>query len=549
MPYALNPARVSEYDTFPDMDIASGSYLDATPWHLDVWPDPGADWDRDGVYGGPLHRDVPLRAAANGRICRAYSEDWQNLTTTHILGAPAFVRLQDHVYAFYVGASSASATAGVLTYDAGEIGPASNGSCFNAENPYDRPVSVPENDRHGGCVQWRTTGPSSLFEAHGTSVTALTVGSEVVVAMLRDDGSIRVRRYAACTGTPSLLCLQPGSQTVVPAGGGADPDGGVELDWMYASTAAGVGWTERVALVYRHAASGEYRALYDQGGTFVDWPGFGAGAVVPGLSGTHTLGGSGHATLAPWPDRHAAFFADARTTCAVFPTATGGLRPYCFDPDNAHWVDLSDTVFGHTSTNSSVCHVPTDPQYNDAWRWWEATLGQAGRCAPRSDHPPDLVFSLQRYDGGTPVGESSGLGRFQLVTTRPNDPAVRMWLSGRVSNVAGYRPMDGAWTFERQHAPFMNGGLQLENGSAVRQLTDADMGAVFALGAVDGDNNDPEVLTSFPHADGSMDLDLYVESDFRIMEDYLCRFIANKDLLGPVTCSQESTVNPPNVFE
>ncbi len=191
-----------------------------------------------------------------------------------------------------------------------------------------------------------------------------------------------------------------------------------------------------------------------------------------------------------WPDQYVqGWTPNQYRTVAVLPDATGGLRVFVLD----------------YATNT--------------WR-------QTGVAPGTTVAKPFLEYSTIRSTTGLPDSEFTG-----------------HFLIGRmISCAGGVCPFVHRSTLVSKAAPpaadsvpafgLLGGADYIQNlwaisqaGTAAALYSDSSIDNVFGLfaSAIPGDSG----LMFYPHADGAPDSALTVHSDFRVMEDYICKYIGD----------------------
>jgi hypothetical protein len=502
----LNPSHVAETNSFPGMVTARFAGFAVFPRHrrrqrrLEPQRHTGRQYERR------IQR--PLRLARN-QDCRFVQRRAPGLGGRLHRGATDLIRVGSRVYAFYAVADDADDDAGEVFYRFATLGTVGNASCSGPDNPLDYDPDDPQNATTG-CLSW-SNAASLGFESKGLS--AAWWQSNVFLASLSSSDGLDLRRFTVgASGT-----LTQAYQLQVAAGSNR---GRPELAVLYASPLANAGWTERLVAVRNAISTSEYRAYYWSGSSFVYWSDFRLAENADGSA--DLLTGAGDAALVAWPDPfNTAVDAEDRVTCGIFPNDDRGMRPYCFDPVDLVWRDLSDEVFWSLAISDCPNNEVLD-----------AEAGLAGRCLVRTATPPSLAMRYVRGQSGAPISLSSASSHFQLTWSHVTPGAPFVWISDPLSLTN--HPLAGAWAFDRWRVYFANEWHIADAGASVPLYEDSTLGGLFALGTRE------QTVRFYPHADGSADVDLWVGSDFRVMEDYVCRWVAGDP---PVACGDV------NVFE
>jgi hypothetical protein len=503
----LNPSHVSETNSYPGMTT---SLLSGAPYFLGTDSD-SVDWNLSGSFGSASAQySAPLRLAQNSS-CRTFSEGRQAIwSNNYIVGATDLVRVGDRMYAFFAGASDAEAESGAVAYAFATLGQPATASCTGPDNPLEYDPADAESATTG-CLAW--SGPWALgFDAAGVSA-AWWQGS-VFLASLSPTNGLDMRRFTV--GSNGWLTAA-GTQSVASGTNRGRP----ELAVMYASPLAGAGWTQRLVVVRNDPSNSGYRAYYWTGSTFSFWSDFRLAENADGSA--DNLTGAGDAALVAWPDPfNTSVDAEDRITCGIFPNEDRGMRPYCFDPVDLVWRDLTDQVFSAQAT--SGCNAGSEVLDSEA--------GLSGRCLVVSATAPQLAMRYVRRDTGLPLSLGSATSHFQLTWSFDTPGSPRVWISEPLSTLN--HPSEGAWAFGNWRDFFANTWHIADAGSNVPMYEDSAMGGMFAL------DTRLQIVRFYPHADGSADVDLWVGSDFRVIEDHLCRWVAGDPV---VVCGEI------NVFE
>jgi len=407
-------------------------------------------------------------------------------------------------------------------YRVATLGPESEHGCGGTDEPvgYGDPHVGPEN----GCHVWSEPYVLSSTLTDIRYVAAYGYGGKDVFLSLQSvDGALDALHVTI--GSSGVLTIED-EQNIT-----NDAQGRPDISVVYASSAASVGWTERLTLVHNEPFGGVdlHVAHYlNSSGNFVPCSGFSVGHG-PG-AGNHWIQGPGGATLAPWPhhDHNAPQVNDDdRVTCAIFTGANNAMRPYCFDPEDVRWVDVTDTMCGEMPDTEQTCGEE---------RAWVSNAGSTGRCIPTSITPPNLAFRYLRTDSGNVYLDARG--NYGLTYHRPNQSnRARLWVSTLVSPQAPYHPLSGGGVFDHWDTVFYNGWFnQGWNYISIQQFDSPTTGGAAALTARKSSGNWRERgIFVYPFASGSFNSDITVGSDYRIMREYTCLWMAHEEDV-PVIC-------------
>jgi len=444
--FSVNPASVSETGTWPGMDIGVFDVATTSPAFRFMTTAAGVDWDMSGsVADGRAPRvRAPLRLMTGGNSCQTFSVGRQQLTESEPYGDGAITQIGDHLVAFYVP-DDPSNTFNQVSYRVAELGPTIAHGCGGTDDPVDylTPYVEPQN----GCHVWTSERPLVSFGLDVRFVAAYGYGGkDVFVALQSEHGELRVEHFELMTN--GILAFQS-TQLI-----SSDAHGRPDLSVVYASSNAGVEWSERLVLVYNEevqiggTAINLYQGRYlDHDLSFVPWQGFNIRAGATGNPGL--LLGPGGVSLAPWPHPYHEIedvAQDERVTCAIFNGDDNAMHPFCFDPVQLRWVDVADTVWGN---------LRDDPRRCERWQTFVETAGANGRCIPMTRTPPNLEFRYARNEMGDVYPD--GRGNFGLTYHRTTEEHhARLWVATHVARDAPDHPLSVGWSFDHWDTLFYN---------------------------------------------------------------------------------------------
>jgi len=479
-PLSINPADFQETGDFPA--YFDTSYLADDPWTLTANATQ-VDWNRSGVYAGGGSWQGPT-SLAHGDSCGTFIQglDKTFAEDVAVSGAVDIVRGDDWLYGFY------TADDGMIHYRIAELGSKGNASCTGSDDP-----------TAGDCLTWSAEYLLGTSDAQG--VSAAYFGGKMHVAYR--SGSDMVKLLWASIGANGVL--GPLSSQSPYADTAADP----ELVVIYADPAAGLGWTERLVMLRSDKSSGEFKQYHFTG---TSWAYDG---TLKDASGT-TLTGAGSPAATPWPDPYNPSVDEAdRQTCALLPSADMGVRLFCQDNQNQRWTDLTADLFRH---RTGGC-------------WSGHEVSESGVCVPITTGKPTLAFLPMRLGSGQVSSASYAKGNFLVgygATYEHGSARVMITSPVDVNNP----PDDGDLEIDEWEDWFYNVWAGLLDGSNLALYGDYEMGGLMGLsGRTAGDLAGR--VEFYPHADGTPYLEQTVYSDFRVMEDELCRRLAGGDFCGP----------------
>jgi len=533
---SVNPASVSETGTWPGIVTESFDVAISSPEFRFMTTGAGVDWDMSGSITDGRTRRVraPLRLLSGGGSCKTFGIARQQVSESEPYGDGTITQVGEYLVAFYIPEGDSNPENRVH-FRMAEIGPPSLHGCAWSDNPLDyvSPLYGP----YTGCHAW--SEERQLVSAH-TNVRYVAAfgngypGAGVYVASQLDDGTLHVERFSLWGGD---LIWPPSSQFITDSARGR-PD----ISVIYASSEANAGWNERLVLMYNREiqveelTSGVYHGSYlDDTGNFVPFPALTHQASTSG-GGYFALAGPGGVSLAAWPhpEHHIdEIHQDERVTCAVFAGENDAVHPYCFDPVRLVWIDMADHVWKHLSD---------DPEGCEDWQTFERFAGENGRCLPMTRTPPNLEFRYTRTDEG--LIYDSWRGNYGLTYHRTTERnRARIWISTYVERDAHAHPLSGGWSFDHWNTYFYNQWFDQEwDHISVQQYDSPTTGSAVALTARQSrDNSSERGVFVYPFASGTFNTPIGVGSDFRIMREYVCSRMANRDDV-PIRCA------PPYVF-
>jgi hypothetical protein len=251
-----------------------------------------------------------------------------------------------------------------------------------------------------------------------------------------------------------------------------------------------------LALLFSDEGSSNYRFRVTSDPAGGSWS---AEDYVRTTGGT-ILTGERSPSAVPWPSAAPSSIFDSRsTTCALFPNTADEVKLYCLDRDNPNlrWVDRSSRL--PTLTTSRDPHL--------AYRYYRK---------------PDSTLLYGSYD----------YGQFFVTYGAWGDSDGGVLRYALTSDLYyGATPMSDNWSTASQgyvkniwHKPIgESAGVVYDHPSL-----GAAKGASFDYVGVEA----VPQLHFHPLADGTWDVDLHSESDFRIMGDGMCRQIRAADFCG-----------------
>jgi len=150
---------------------------------------------------------------------------------------------------------------------------------------------------------------------------------------------------------------------------------------------------------------------------------------------------------------------------------------------------------------------------------------------------PSLVFRYaHREFGGNSVDGRGNYGLTYHRTTERN--RARIWISTHVERDAHAHPLSGGWPFDHWDTLFYNQWFGQEwDHISVQQFDSTTTGTAVALTARQHESRSSERgVFVYPFPSGTFNTPIGVGSDFRIMREYVCSWMANRDDL-PVGCA------------
>ena len=150
---------------------------------------------------------------------------------------------------------------------------------------------------------------------------------------------------------------------------------------------------------------------------------------------------------------------------------------------------------------------------------------------PISTGKPTLAFAPMRYSSGQVSSASQAKGNFMIGygATWDNKPA-RMMITSPISTFDP--PTDGDLEIGEWEDWFYNVWAGLQDGSNLALYGDHEMGGLMGLSGRTDKDTDGKV-EFYPHGDGTPYMEQTVYSDFRVMEDQLCRILVDGTFCGP----------------
>ena len=480
-PLSINPADNLETGDFPA--YFDTSYLADDPWYLDANATQ-VDWNRSGVYATGSSWQGPTNLA-KGNSCGTFIQGLDKTFAEDLVvsGSVDIVRAGDWLYGFYV------TTDGLIHYRVAELGSVANASCTGSDDP-----------TVGDCLTWDqdyTLG--TVTDAQGLSVAYFDDLLHVAYRSTSD----YVRFNWANVGANGILSVVGSSSPY------ADTDADPELVVAYADPDANLGWTERLVMLRSDKSNGQFKQ-YHWGG--VSWLYDGTLKDPSGV----TLTGAGSPAATPWPDPYNPSVDESdRMTCALLPNADLGIRLFCLNNQTQRWEDLTADVFRNETGSCTA----------------DREVSESGVCVPISTGKPTLAFAPMRYASGQVSSASLAKGNFMIGygATWDNKPA-RMMITSPIST--SDPPTDGDLEIGEWEDWFYNVWAGLQDGSNLALYGDHEMGGLVGLSGRTDSDTDGKV-EFYPHGDGTPYMEQTVYSDFRVMEDQLCRILVDGTFCGP----------------
>lgn len=472
----FNPARVDENQPFgpwgvglPDFDQPGDWSHESSPWFYDATPT-RVDFDRSGTMTVPgfLVRSTGL--VAHQRECRGFMAGNRVLPSGAVRGSVDLARLGNLLFAFWV-------EPGGVYFRAAPLGAQGNKSCTGDKGGM---------DDAGNCLSWTDALP--LIAGDFLGVSALRFGSELFVAVTHTNEDLSVHRFAPSgvlltpVGTPWPLSIDSATRTAFAP----------ELTLLHNANHAG-----RLALVYRSNLSSRYRVRhYDP--IAQSWS-----AQVPvrtGPLGQTLVTGNQAAGSLVWPGPEMASWNESeRRTLLVLPDTSANCRVYLLRPSGTD--DTWDELPGWTTYKCE-----TQPSL-------------AVKTLRRQNGLPDanltghmMLVHAKFATSGSSAWDTPQVA-FSTLVSRTNPPSTSLSPTLYQTGQPQLAPNDHYWG---------EWWTALVAGSNIAVYSDSTLDNVFALGAIQ-DKGDK--LVFFPHGDGAPDFAFGANSDFRVMEDEVCRFL------------------------
>lgn len=494
---------------------------------------PSVDWNRNRQLDQNLAYNVSLRFGLNN--CAPFTNGAQLIEQGNFSGTNDIIRTKSNnglekefIYAFYQNKNND------LIYSFAPMGEATNSSCTGPDNPTHYPSFE---DKNGGCLNWNDL-PQPI-NRNATNVSAYWWEQKVFVAHTTTNNRMIVSLYTVRNNGILNLINQFNFNE--------ETHGKAELSLIYLHQ-NGIP-QERLTLVYNDPLSTEYKAYFWNGSNFEEWDTFSNARYRDGIS--DQLTGKGNPSLVSWPDPFNTIakedekkdFKKTRITCGVFPTTQNALKAYCFDPFDHYWREFSETVFPQNVKGTDPVSTICKPY--EVFEWTQPTINQ-GTCLPVTTSPPEISIRYIRYASGLPVSLANIDSHFQLSFRPPfaetekagtieiiENNAPFIWLSEPL-NMLNRHPLNNFWAFNLWKGHFIDKWSFIEAGTNISMYDDSTMGGTFAIGVLQAEGGKrPEALRFYPNADGSDNFDIWIGSDFRVMEDYVCAGL-NRQIDGTI---------------
>ena len=487
--FTLNPENAYESNAIPGLDTG---YLADPPFGLEHADTTHVDWDRNGYYNSSYSiKAITNLTEAGSKDCGTFAAGIESIATDTVAsGAVDLVRdpTSNRLFAFYVVVTGVGETE--IRYRSALLGAQSNSSCTGSSNPTEAETSP--------CLTWEPERVLTDATEEPQGLSAVAYAGHVFVAYRDENSFLHIRRYNRSGTTLNSDATQYVLSTTE-----KDP----EMVVIYENPAQG--WTQRLAILWAPNFNDRYYMAYSNPDGNNTW--VGSAAQVDANGGAYIVGETSPAAVS-WPDPFNTYVPQAnRTACALFPATNGQLRFYCRDNSSANqnqWINLTTDVFG------SATALP-DP-------------------APGAK--PSLAYRLLRC-GGTdaPVSKSSNLGSFVIGFEHGVEHAPYI----AVTTPIYLYPITIRPQVKKTHTYLRNHWLDVQTGTSLALYDDSTMGGMMALQPtlVDGDYE----IYFLPHADGSPNQTMSIYSDYKVMEDGICRGLIGSDVY--LKCGPEDVEN------
>jgi len=438
------------------------SRMSVRPWNYSGVSANTTDWNRDGIISNGAVGWRGTALLAENAGCNLFSMKRVMIEQTSSISGPVdLTRLGSRLYAVW-------STGDHIYYRFASLGSAGNKSCTGPADPM-----------QGECLTWSARySTGSYSSCHAVSVYSYS--NYLFIAYRTSSGALRVKRYAASsTGTLDFVdSFYPGD------GSGAQlSDHGPELVVRYQSV------TSRALGLMYLARDGYFRSFGWNGSSW-----YYEGALLD-ANGNPIPGAQGPVAKA-WPDDAVSgWYASEKRTVAILPSVSKKMRFYVLN-------------YGL-----------------NRWQW--TTFGDA----QETNGKPFLEYRTVRDTTGVPSADFKGhfmIGHLAHNSDYGNRAKVVF------STLVSRSTPPGSTGFYIQYVPdssprlvgdyFQDAWATVRSGSSPSIYSDSTIDNVFAVTPLSV-SSETEGLYFYPHADGSPDTSFTVHSDFRVMEDYICRKI------------------------
>ena len=465
----LNPADAWETNAVPGLDTG---YLAQAPFGLTA-DSTHVDWDRSGGY----NYSYSIKAITNltegpggSKNCSTFSSGLTNIAgNSDILGAVDLLRVpaSNNLFSIYAVITGTGETE--IRYRSAALGPRDNSSCTGSSNPSD--------DGAPPCLTWASERTLSDIVENPQGLSSAADNGYVHLAYRDENDFLRSRVYLP---VGEELWPLPDLANVIGL-----TNKSPELVVIYQDPASGQGWENRLAVLWTSSLERYHMAYFNYAND--TW----AGQAIQSeaSSGLEIVGNTSPAAVS-WPDPYNSHVPDSRrTACALFPDLNNDLQFYCRDNTGTNeWHNLTSNVFG------------------------SASLPDA------SASKPSLAYRMLRYGvSNEPVHQSYNLGHFMIGYEHATERVPYIAVTRRVY----YSPLVVTPQVLDTHSYFRNYWFKIQAGTNLALYEDSTMGSMMGLQPILTGNE--HGVYFFPHADGSPNQPMSVYSDFKVMEDSICR--------------------------